>query len=87
MTDTIEIDCAKIFRVAADLASLPEYAHLTDGEILVMPLTSFTIDSLTSLEFIMEVENHIGVELNEEAVNRCATVGEVAALAVATLRA
>jgi acyl carrier protein len=87
MTETIYIKCAEIFRTAADLSSLPEYGHLTNAEILVTPLAAFKIDSLTSLEFIMEVENQLGVELDEEEVNGCNTVAEVAMLAVAALRA
>jgi acyl carrier protein len=38
------------------------------------------------MEFIMAVEERFDIELNEEAVNRCSTLGELAALAEAERR-
>ena len=37
------------------------------------------------MEFIMGVEERFGVQLDEEAVNRCATISELAALVTARL--
>jgi hypothetical protein len=42
---------------------------------MVEPLETFDADSLTLLEFIMEVESAYDVELNEADVNACRTIG------------
>jgi acyl carrier protein len=38
------------------------------------------VDSLTTMEFVMAVEERFAVELDEKAVNRCRSVGELATL-------
>jgi Phosphopantetheine attachment site len=57
----------------------------SDEKLLGEPLGSFDVDSLTLLEFVMEVETAYNVELNEEEVNWCKNVADLVAL-VATAR-
>ncbi len=54
---------------------------MSDEDILSAPIDSFGIDSLETMEFIMAVEDRFNIELNEEAVNRCRNLHDLAALA------
>ena len=84
--DEIALACAGIFRKTTGLNNTPDGMAVSDADILSMPIESFDIDSLETMEFIMAVEDHFGIELNEEAVNRCHNVAELAGLAAAGLR-
>ena len=44
------------------------------------PLEAIDVDSLTLLDFVMQVESTYNVELDEAEVNSCRTLGELAAL-------
>lgn len=87
MTSPIEIRCAKIFRKAAGLENNPAHADRDDQQVAGASFDEFGIDSLTAMEFVMEVETEFGVELDEDAVNACKSVREVAALVTQALRA
>lgn len=87
MTSPIEIRCTGIFRKAAGLENAPAHADRDDRQIADASFDEFGIDSLTAMEFVMEVETEFGVELDEDAVNECKSVREVAALVTQALRA
>ncbi len=57
----------------------------SDEKLLSEPLESLDVDSLTLLEYVMEVENAYNVILDEEEVNHCKNVGDLVRL-VATAR-
>jgi acyl carrier protein len=75
--DSIEQGCAQIFRGVIGLADWD------DARLLAEPLEVIDVDSLTLLDFVMQVEDTYGVELDEAVVNRCRTIGEVAAIVAA----
>jgi acyl carrier protein len=78
MPESIEQGCARIFR---GVISLEHPMHAWDDErLLAEPLDAIDIDSLTLLDFVMQIEDAFGVELNEVAVNNCRTVGELVAI-------
>ena len=64
----VQRNCARIFREMVGLAH-------------TVPVLD--VDSLTLLEFIMQIESDYDVELDEAAVNACRTIGELAALVTA----
>ncbi len=72
--------CIQIFRKVTGLETSHQGVGISDAEILSNPIDSFEIDSLETMEFIMGVEDHFKVELDEEAVNRCSNVAELVAL-------
>jgi acyl carrier protein len=84
MDDAIEIRCARIFRHTAGLENMAEYAKLTDKNLADARFDQFAIDSLAFKEFIMDVETAFSVELDENAVDRCSTIADIAALVVTT---
>ena len=86
MIDETALACITIFRETTGLDNTPRGAAMSDDEILSAPIDSFDIDSLETMEFIMAVEDRFNVELNEEAVNRCRNLRELAALADAARR-
>jgi acyl carrier protein len=57
-----------------------------DARLLAEPLEAIDVDSLTLLDFVMQVEDAYGVEFDEAAVNRCRTIGEIAAIVAAAKR-
>ena len=59
---------------------------MSDDDILSAPIRSLDIDSLDTMEFVLAVEERFNIELNEEAVNRCRNLRELAALAEAARR-
>ena len=59
---------------------------MSDDDILSAPIKSLDIDSLDTMEFVLAVEERFNIELNEEAVNRCRNLRELAALAEAARR-
>jgi acyl carrier protein len=85
MTKDTAHECVRIFRRTTGLDNTTR-ASMSDEDILSTPIDSFGIDSLETMEFIMAVEERFDIELNEEAVNRCSTLGELAALAEAERR-
>jgi acyl carrier protein len=81
MPDSIDQGCAQIFRGVIGLADWD------DARLLAEPLEAINVDSLTLLEFVMNVEVAYGVELDEAVVSRCRTIGEVAAIVAAIVAA
>jgi acyl carrier protein len=80
MADSIEEGCARIFR---EVISLSHPIHVTawkDARLLAEPLEAIDVDSLSLLDFVMQVEDAYGVELDEAAVSNCRTIRELAAL-------
>ena len=59
---------------------------MSDDYILSAPIKSLDIDSLDTMEFVLAVEERFNIELNEEAVNRCRNLRELAARAEAARR-
>ena len=57
-----------------------------DARLLVEPMEALDVDSLTLLEFIMQVESDYDVELDEAAVNACRNIAELAALVTTAKR-
>ena len=77
--DRVDVECVRIFREITGLVNLKDQA-MTPESILVAPIDSFDIDSLSTMEFVMAIEDEFNVELDEKAVNKCATIGELAKL-------
>jgi acyl carrier protein len=75
--------CARIFRDVAGLNNSSEHCRWSDERLLKEPLEALEVDSLTLLEFVMAVETAYDVELDEDDVNRCGTVGDLVQLVVA----
>jgi acyl carrier protein len=84
--DEIALVCAEIF---IDVAGLRKAGAATSPvEVLSAPFESFGIDSLTTMEFVMAVEERFGVELDEKAlIDRGKTVADLAALVAEARRA
>jgi len=80
MAETVEQRCIRLFREIVGLQNPELVSGWDDARLLAEPLNAIDIDSLSQLEFIMRVETAYGVELNEAAVNACATLGEIARL-------
>ena len=85
MTDDTALECVRIFRRTTGLDNTSRIS-MSDEDVLSAPIDSFDIDSLETMEFIMAVEERFDIELNEEAVNRCENLRELAALAAAARR-
>jgi acyl carrier protein len=83
MIDETEHGCIEVFRHITGLNDSRRGGAISDARILSDPITSFEIDSLETMEFIMGVEERFDVQLDEEAVNRCSNVAELAALVAA----
>jgi acyl carrier protein len=83
MHEPVEQHCARIFRDVIGLAHPAPVSTWDDARLLAEPLEAFDADSLTLLEFIMQVESAYDVELNEADVNACRTISELAALVAA----
>jgi acyl carrier protein len=86
MNDETARICVEIFRAATGLDVSKRGTEMSDDDILSAPIETFGIDSLETMEFIMAVEERLDIELNEEAVNRCSTLAELAELAAAERR-
>jgi len=54
-----------------------------DTRLLAEPLDALKVDSLTLLDFVMQVEDAYDVALDEDAVQRCRTIGELAEMVAA----
>jgi Phosphopantetheine attachment site len=79
----IQKNCARIFREMVGLAHTVPVSSWEDARLLVEPMEALDVDSLTLLEFIMEIESDYDVELDEAAVNACRNLSELAALVTA----
>jgi hypothetical protein len=79
----VQRNCARIFREMVGLAHTVPVSSWEDARLLVEPMEVLDVDSLTLLEFIMQIESDYDVELDEAAVNACRTIGELAALVTA----
>ena len=86
MTDETARGCIEVFREITGLNDSRRGSVISDAQILSDPINSFEIDSLETMEFIMGVEERFDVQLDEEAVNRCSNVAELAALVAAARR-
>jgi acyl carrier protein len=86
MLDPIEENCARIFRGMLGTSHPINDAGWDDQRLLAEPLEAIEVDSLNVLDFVMQVEDTYGVELDEAAVNRCRTIGDVAAMVAAAKR-
>ena len=75
--------CARIFRDVAGLNNSSEHYGWSDERLLKEPLEALEVDSLTLLEFVMDVETAYDVELDEDDVNRCSNVGDLVQLVLA----
>ncbi|GAA2875824.1 acyl carrier protein [Aminobacter sp. P9b] len=80
MTEDVRLVCVEMFRDIAGLNSSSHGGGISDAQILSNPIESFDVDSLTTMEYVMGLEERFDVVLDEEAVNGCANVGELAAL-------
>ncbi|WP_421850813.1 acyl carrier protein [Oricola sp.] len=78
--DEVSAVCVHIFLDITGLINSTEGSAGSADAMLQAPIDSFDIDSLTTMEFIMAVEDEFAVELEESAVNECATIGELANL-------
>jgi acyl carrier protein len=86
MPDPIEQGCAQIFREVISTAHPINVAAWDDARLLAEPLEAIDVDSLSLLNFVMQIEDAYGIELDEAAVNRCRTIGEVAGIVAAAKR-
>lgn len=86
MIDETALACVEIFRKSTGLDISKRGTEISDDDLLSAPIDSFGIDSLETMEFIMAVEERFDIELNEEAVNRCHNLRELAALAAVSRR-
>lgn len=86
MPEPIEQHCADIFRKVVGMAHPVPVASWDTARLLNAPMESMEIDSLTMLDFVMQVESAYEVELDEAAVNSCRTIGELAALVAAAVQ-
>ena len=87
MTDDVASACVRIFKEITGLKNTREGAVREDSDILSAPFDSFDIDSLETMEFVMAVEDHFSVLLNEEAVNGCNNIAQLAELVAMERRA
>lgn len=83
MIDETERGCIEVFRDITGLNDSRRGGVISDAQILSDPIDSFEIDSLETMEFVMGVEERFDVELDEQAVNRCSNIAELAALVTA----
>jgi acyl carrier protein len=80
MIDETARDCIAIFRDITGLNHTRSGSSVSDEQILNDPIDSFDVDSLTTMEYIMMLEDRFNLELDEQAVNRCSNIAELAAL-------
>jgi acyl carrier protein len=72
-----------MFREVSGLSNSDVHFSWSDERLLAEPWEGLEIDSLTILEFVMEIENAYEVQLDEEDVNLCKNVGDLIDLVVA----
>jgi acyl carrier protein len=83
MPDSIEQGCLRIFRELMGLAHTIHVENWDDARLLAEPLDAIDVDSLTLLEFVMQIEDAYGVDLDEAAVDSCDTISELSAIVAA----
>jgi acyl carrier protein len=83
MPESIEQHCVSIFREVVGIAHPVQISDWDDARLLQAPFESIEVDSLTLLDFVMQVESAYDIELDEAAVNACSTIRELATLVVA----
>jgi acyl carrier protein len=83
MIDETARGCIEVFREITGLNDSRRGGAISDAQILSDPITSFEIDSLETMEFVMGIEERFNVRLEEQAVNRCSNIAELAALVAA----
>ena len=71
MDEALKADCADLFRKVSGLSNSTTLSRWNDERLLVESLDTLDVDSLTLLEFVMEIENAYNVELDEADVNLC----------------
>jgi acyl carrier protein len=81
--DSPAAGCVRIFREVADLKNSKTHYAWSDEQVMQEPLEALDVDSLTLLEYVMAVEEAFNVELDEDDVNGCETVGDLVQLVVA----
>ena len=84
--DEVARICVAMFRDMTALDDKAEGAAMTDADVLAAPLDSFDLDSLSTMEFIMAIEDRFNVLLDENAVNQCATLGQLSTLVAKEIR-
>ena len=85
--EEIALACAELFLAVTGLNNSDKGGGLTAAQILSAPLESFGVDSLTTMEFVMAVEERFAVELDEKAlVDRGRSVGDLATLVAEALK-
>ena len=72
--------CTRIFRNVADLTNSKTHFAWSDERLLQEPLEALEVDSLTLLEYVMAIEEAFNVELDENEVNACGNVADLAQL-------
>jgi acyl carrier protein len=80
--EAVKSGCAKIFREVTGLTNSSTHYDWSDERLLTEPMDALGVDSLSLLEFVMTIENTYDVELREEDVNRCRSVGDLVALII-----
>jgi acyl carrier protein len=83
MDEALRTGCATLFRQISGFEHSSIHFNWSDERLCTEPLDKLGVDSLTLLEFVMEVENAYDVILDEEDVNRCKNVGDLVALVAA----
>jgi acyl carrier protein len=83
MDKAVSAGCAEIFREVSGLNNSSEIFAWSDERLLNEPMETFDLESLTVLALILEIESAFSVELDEEDVNRCKNVGDLAVLVAA----
>ena len=81
--DELSPRCAEIFREVSGLENSSTHHDWSHERLLNEPFDALDIDSLTLLEFVMNVESAFDVELNEEDVNRCKKGADLVTLVAA----
>jgi hypothetical protein len=80
MSELIEQQCVAIFRNLVGHAHSVPIMEWDNARLLGTPIDALDLDSLTVLEFVMEIESTYDVELNEASVNACQSIRDLAAL-------
>jgi acyl carrier protein len=78
--ESTDAGCARIFRDIADLTNSKTHSAWSDERLLQEPLEALEVDSLTLLEYVMAIEEAFKVELDENEVNACGNVADLAQL-------
>ena len=84
---SFDVGCARIFRDVTGLKNSKTHFGWSDEQLLKEPLEALDVDSLTLLEFVTAVEEAYNVELDEDNVNGCENVGDLARLVAAARNA